>query len=188
MVPRPKNLLLSMKSNVKSWLLYVMILFALSGCGTLEVGIETSPTPAPTAQSTSTPIATATPIAPPESTRTPVPVSPTATEPAPVPTETPAPDRITFPVGGNTFAFTARLVRGEPQRYVLRILAQQTMSITTGSNVTITVLTGDNNFLQPSVSSPGLWQGTLPQTGDYTIVLLGQGLVTVTIEIPPQAS
>jgi hypothetical protein len=177
-----------MRAGIKYSVLCVLVLCTLSGCGTLEVGIETSPTPAPTAQNTATPTATATSTATPESTRIPAPASPTLTEPAPGPTATAAPDRITFPVGGNAFTFTARLIKGEPQRYILRILAQQKMSITTGSNVTITVLTSDNSYLQPSVSSPGQWQGTLPETGDYIIVLVGQGLVTVTIDIPPQAS
>lgn len=165
----------------------VVFVSVLAGCGTLEVGIEGSPTPAPTVQSTATAAAaTATPLS--TVTRLPASPSPTLTEPAPGPTATPAPDRITFPVGGNTFTFNARLTKGEAQRFILRILAQQKMTITTGSNVTVTVYDDANELLQPSASSPGQWQGTIPQTGDYVIVLLGQGFVTVTIEIPPPGS
>jgi hypothetical protein len=166
---------------------FVMLASAIAGCGTLEVGIESSPTPAPTVRSTSTVTASATGTA----VLTPTPLAsptPARTESTPQATATSEPDRITFPVGGNTFTFNARLTRGEAQRFILRILAQQTMSITTGSNVTVTVLDARNDPLQPSASSPGQWQGTLPQTGDYIIVLLGQGLVTVTIEIPPPGS
>lgn len=160
----------------------------LAGCGTLEVGVESGATPSPTAANTATATPSATATAVVVRTSTSSPASPSPTQRAPEATATPAPDRITFPVGGNAFVFTAKLLRGEPQRYVLRILAGQTMSITTGSNVTVTVLDAGNNPLQPSLSSPGKWQGAIPQTGDYIVVLLGQGLVTVTIEIPPPGS
>jgi hypothetical protein len=167
----------------------VVLVSALAGCGTLEVGIESTPTPAPTVQSTATatPTATATGTAALTPTLPASPI-PSRTASAPQSTATSEPDRITFPVGGNTFTFTARLTKGEAQRFILRILAQQTMSITTASTVTVTVFNARNNPLQPTASSPGQWQGTIPETGDYVIVLLGQGLVTVTIEIPPPGS
>jgi hypothetical protein len=168
--------------NIERVVFFVALLCALAGCGTLEVGIESTATPLPSAKSTATATGTAV------NTPTKVLVSPTQTESAPAATATSAPERITFPVNGTTFAFTTKLTDGVAQRYILLILAQQKMSITTGSNVTVTVLDARNNPLQPSASSPGQWQGTIPQTGDYIIVLFGQGLVTVTINIPPPGS
>jgi hypothetical protein len=168
--------------NIRFFVFCVMPLCALVGCGTLEVGIESTPTPGQAAKSTATPtnsvVITATRVS----------VSPTPTETTPLATVTTAPERITFPVGGTSFTFETKLVKGVPQRYVLHILAQQKMSITSSSNVTITVLDSRNNPLQASVSSPGQWQATVPQTGDYIVELLGQGLVTVTINIPPSGS
>lgn len=159
---------------------------AVAGCGTLEVGIETTPIPTPIVQPVATTTATASST--PTSTATSVPASLVPTEPAPQPSATSGAVRITFPVGGTTFTFTSKLVAGVQERYVLNIQARQNMSITTGSTVTIKVLDARNNILQPTASSPGVWQGTIPQTGDYTIVLVGQGFVTVTIEIPPPGS
>lgn len=163
-----------------------MLVAGFAGCGTLEVGIETTPMPTPSVQSAATPTlaGTSTPFITP--THLPATFTPTQATAAPSPTA--AAERITFPVGGTTFDFTTRLAAGVEQRYILQILAQQRMSITTGSNVTIRVLDANNKIVPPTSSSPGLWQGTIPQTGDYTIVLVGQGFVTVTIEIPPLGS
>lgn len=167
-------------------MLVAMVLAALAGCGTLEVGIETTPLPSPSAQVATTPTSAVTSA--PAVTPTHLPPTFTPTEPSPAPSATAAAERITFPVGGTTFAFTTRLVSAAAQRYVLAILAQQTMTITSGSNVTIRVLDASGDIVQASTSSPGLWEGTIPQNGDYTIVLVGQGFVTVTIEIPPRGS
>jgi hypothetical protein len=168
--------------NVKVFVLCVVPLCALVGCGTLQVGIESTPTPGQAAKSTATPtnsvVITATRPS----------VSPTPTETTPLATVTAAPERITFPVGGTSFTFETKLVEGVPQRYVLHILAQQKMSITSSSNVTMTVLDAQDNPLPASASSPGQWQATVPQTGDYVVELLGQGLVAVTINIPPSGS
>lgn len=164
-------------------MLVAMVLAALEACGTLEVGIETTPLPSPSVQAAATPTQVATSL--PAVTPTHLPVTLTPTQPPPAPSATAAAERITFPVGGTTFAFTTRLVSGAAQRYVLQILAQQTMTITSGSNVTIKVMDARGNIVQASTSSPGLWEGTIPQNGDYTIVLVGQGFVTVSIEIPP---
>lgn len=175
-------MLCRMMADINSLVLSVMILCALAGCGTLEVGIERTPTPV---QATETrPTATHTTVITP----TRVVASPIPTETAPPETATASPERITFPVGGTTFTFTTKLIKGVPQRYILHVLAQQEMSITSSINVTITVLDSQGNPLEASTVSPGQWRGTVPQTGDYIFELLGQGLVTVTINIPAPGS
>lgn len=166
----------------KFLVLYVVILCALVGCGTLEVGIERTPTPVQATETSAT--ATRTAVITP----TRVVVSPIPTETVPPATVPAAPERITFPVGGTSFTFTTKLVKGVPQRYILHVLAQQEMSITSSSNVTISVLDSQENPLPASTSSPGQWKATVPQTGDYIFELLGQGFVTVTINIPPPGS
>ncbi len=138
----------------------------LTACGTLQVGIEPA-TPHPV----SVPTLTATkPVL----------------SPAPDPTGTAEPPvRINFPSGGTNFTFTTRLGAGVPERYVLQILAMQKMTITTSAAATIQVFDAQNRLVAPASASPTLWQGTLPQTGDYMIMLQGIGLNSVSIDIPP---
>ncbi len=153
----------------------VLLALLFTGCGTLQVGVEAAhPATSLVIVVTNTPG--------PTSTRPPVRPTPTGT---PAPTPSVPPERISFPVGGTTFAFTARLNEGVTQRYVLQILAQQKMTITTSSHVTIQVFDANNQPLKPTSSQPGQWQGTIPQTADYIIALRGQGLVNVSIDIPP---
>lgn len=138
---------------------------ALAACGTLQVGIE-PPTPqaappSPTATSSSASPATAVTLT----------VGP--------------PERITFPVGSTTFTFTTRLNPGAAERYVLQILAMQKMTVTTSSNAAVQVFDAQSHLLAPASTGPNLWQGVIPETGDYIIVLQGNGLLTVSINIPP---
>jgi hypothetical protein len=165
-------------------LLFALVVVGLTACGTLQVGIESASPRAPVAS------VTATHTSAPPPTRSVL--AATATEaaapratPAAGPSRTRPAERINFPVGGTNFTFTTRLDEGVPQRYVLQVLAQQKMTITTSRNVTVEVLDAQDNSLKPSSAAPGQWQGTIPQTGDYILVLRVEGFITVSIDIPP---
>ena len=147
-------------------LFYALSAMALAACGTLQVGIEPST---------------------PTTIHIPSTVTQSSVAPAPTPLSTavPPPVRINFPTGSTTFTFTTRLNQGVPERYVLQILASQKMMISTSGNATIEVLDAQNQLLTPTSAEANLWQGTIPETGDYMIVLDGDGLITVTINIPP---
>lgn len=150
----------------------VLLASALAACGTFQIGIEPVTTPLPAA-ATATAIATETQLAA-------VPDIATATARPP--------ERINFPVGGTNFTFTTHLDKSVPDRYVLQVLAQQKMTITSSTNVSIEVFNTDDKLVGATTAAPGQWLGTIPQTGDYIIVLHGDGFVTVTIAIPAPGS
>jgi hypothetical protein len=119
----------------------------------------------------------------PEATR-PVPVSPTNT-PTPTESSPESPERISFLPGSTSATRTPNLTPGSPKRYVLGVQEGQRMSITISSDATITILDTEGNPLAPISASQGLYKVLIPQTGDYTVVLAGEGKVTVSIDIPP---
>ena len=176
-------------ANLKRILRLIILASVLAGCGTLQVGIEATTTSVshPTVSTTSTISATNTVV------ETPTGVVPTVTLVAPtsVPTisvrasPTAAPERINFPVGGTNFSFPTKLTRGVPERYILQVIAQQKMTITTSRNVTVSVLDVHGAPVRATSDQPGQWQGTIPQSADYVIVLKGEGFINVSIDIPP---
>jgi hypothetical protein len=102
-----------------------------------------------------------------------------------VPAALPAPQRINLPPGSTSVTFPTSLVRGVPQSYVLHILAQQQLLVTTDNDVaTLDVLSPGGNLLPPTYEQPGNWEFSAPETGDYTLVFAGQGPLTPTITIP----
>jgi hypothetical protein len=162
------------------WLVLVFGVLLALACGTLQVGIERAVTPtrafatrepSPTAQPSSTvtraPTAALTSVA-------------TATLVLPATRE-----RITFAPGTTVYTLTVDLTPGAPKAYVLTILAQQHMDITANGDVTIVVLDRQNKPIVPTSAQPGQWGGVMPQTGDYTIVLQGNGAFDISISIPP---
>lgn len=165
--------------NLRWFALLFAVILALA-CGTLEVGIERAATPT-RALATRAP----SPSTQPSSTTTRAPT----TAPTPVATATPilpaTRERITFGAGSTVYAFAVNLTSGVPHAYVLTILAQQHMDVTANGNVTITVFDRQNRPVAPTSVQPGQWAGMMPQTGDYTIVLQGDGVFDVSINIPP---
>ena len=143
-----------------------------------------SPTPAPTEPP---PLSPASPtLAPP--TRA-IPPTPVPTKPLPQP-PAPAPQRIQFAPGTDSATFTAHLKQGVAQSYVLWAQAGQDMLVSADDPASVSVvnlLTPQGDSVQPDVSG---WRGKwefyqLPETGNYTLVLLGRGKATITIIIPP---
>jgi hypothetical protein len=105
--------------------------------------------------------------------------------PAVAPNAPPAPQRIDFAPGATSAAVTADLAQGASLTYVLDVAVGQRMFIAVEGDATPTLLSPQGSPLLPLSSTPGLWQFDLPEVGDYTILLLGQGPVTLTVTIPP---
>ncbi len=146
--------------------------------------LTAAPTPTPLP-----PTPTPTPLPP---TATPVPTATPTLTPTATPTEAPPPTpepirRIRFAPGATSASFTVELAPGVPQQYVLKAMAGQRMTISAAGALPLAVsLISPAGEVLPMLSpGPGQWQSTLPETGDYTIVLLGQGRVQITVRIPP---
>lgn len=93
--------------------------------------------------------------------------------------------RINFVPGTSSYTFTTNLTLGSPQAYVLGVSSRQIIYVTMSGNAGIELLDPLNNILQASTSQPGPWGVAAPMAGDYTLVLDGQGTITVSIYIPP---
>lgn len=150
-------------------------------CGTLEIGIEQSVAPAPSATMQAAALSApvfATPSATPTAAST---HAPTLAAPT-------TPERILFGPGDTSYIFSVNLTSGVPKTYLLQIQARQQMTVTTTTNVTITVLAAQDKPVTPTTAQPGQWAGTVPASGQYRLVLLGEGPAMITVNIPPGGS
>jgi hypothetical protein len=93
--------------------------------------------------------------------------------------------RIHFVPGTSAYAFTTNLAPGVVQGYVLGISAGQTIFITKSGNASVQVLDPGGNVVGAPTTQVGPWGVGATQSGDYTLVLNGQGYVTVSIYVPP---
>ncbi len=111
------------------------------------------------------------------------------------PATAPAPQRIAFAPGATSVTAKADLSQGVWQAYVLHVAVGQTMFITiqantiqdnaTQSAASLDVRDPGGSSLSPLSTTAGQWQFGLPEVGDYTLLLQGQGPVTLTVTIPP---
>jgi len=114
-------------------------------------------------------------------------VPPLAPTPTPKPAS-PTPERIQFAPGTASYEFTTTLVAGVPKAYVLRVMGGQRLYVSAlGESEVMVAVFGPGDVPIPTVRAgrPGLWFADIPTTGDYTIVLSGEGEVSVTVYIPP---
>jgi hypothetical protein len=105
--------------------------------------------------------------------------------PAVAPNAPPAPQRIDFAPGATSATVTADLAQGVSLAYVLDVAVGQRMFVAVEGDATPTLLGPQGSALLPLSSTPGLWQFDLPEVGDYTILLVGQGPATLTVTVPP---
>lgn len=110
------------------------------------------------------------------------PLGASAHPPVPLPFSSP---RISFAPGTTGSSVGQNLAQGAPVSYLLGISATQQLSVAAQGAVTVALLDDHDDALLPSVRTAGQWQFAIPQTGDYTLVLLGWGPVFVSIDIPP---
>jgi len=159
----------------------VFVVPLLLACGTFEIGIEQTPTPilkiemdTPTLTPTLLVLVTPNPT-----------LTSTAIVAATATFVPPTRERITFASGSSNYTFSTSLTRGVPKMYVLTILAQQQLIVDADGDVTIVVLDSQNRTVIPVSARPGHWVGVIPQKGDFTILLNGEGTFNLTINIPP---
>lgn len=108
--------------------------------------------------------------------------------PSPPSTITTPAERIQFAPGTASYEFTTTLAPGIPRSYVLRILAGQVLyiSVLSEKEVSVAVLGPEGTALPVTrTGRPGGWSVDIPRTGDYTLVLQGEGEAKVTVYIPP---
>jgi len=148
-------------------------------CGTLEVGIERTPTP----QASPTPGPTETVPAPsPAATVTALPTATSApastpTPGPPSPTPEPEPRRIRFTAGTTSAAVAGTLSPGGADRYVLRALVGQTLIVDVAAPqpVLLSVWGADGTVLKREMGGTSHWEGELPSTQDYLLELASAG-------------
>ena len=162
------------------WFLFVCGVVLAMACGTLQVVVERAATPT-RALATAEP----SPTVRPSSTVTRAPTTMPTSAPTATLVLSATRERITFGAGSTVYTFAVNLASGAPKAYVLTVLAQQQMTITASGDVTIVVLDPQNKAVVPVSARQGQWVGAMPQTGDYTIVLQGDGAFDVSISIPP---
>ncbi|MCD6290018.1 MAG: hypothetical protein J7M34_05890 [Anaerolineae bacterium] len=112
----------------------------------------------------------------------PLPATPTPAVPA-------ERERIQFAPGNASAEFAVTLTSGVPKAYVLRVMAGQQLYVSAlGEHDVVVSVFGPGDVPIPveRMGRPGLWRADIPQTGDYTIVLLGEGDVSVTVYVPPR--
>jgi hypothetical protein len=109
------------------------------------------------------------PLGPPET------VSPTSTE------------RLRFATGATSATLEATLSRGAPVGYILGIGAGQRLWVTaTLGDTGFWLLDPEGKTLSPLNRTTRVGEFGIPRTGDYTLVLDGDGPVQVVVEIPPR--
>jgi serine/threonine protein kinase len=97
--------------------------------------------------------------------------SPTDT-PSPTPEPTPPTRRIRL-LGGESFTDDGRLVSGAIVNYVIPAEAEQRLQVAMESEgVVLKILKPDGNAIAADASLVKSWEGSLPETGDYTVQLL----------------
>jgi hypothetical protein len=101
------------------------------------------------------------------------------------PNAPPAPQRIDFAPGTTSATVTADLVQGVSLAYVLHVAVGQRMFVAVEGDATPALLGPQGSALSSLSSTPGVWQFDLPEVGDYTVLLLGQGPATLTMTVPP---
>ncbi|HRJ41223.1 MAG: hypothetical protein KJZ86_00910 [Caldilineaceae bacterium] len=109
------------------------------------------------------------------------PLSPPETLP---PTST---ERVRFATGTTSATLEATLARGAPIGYLLGIGAGQRLWVTaTLGDVGFWLLDPEGKTLSPLNRTSRVGEYAIPRTGNYTLVLDGEGPVQIVVEIPPR--
>ena len=96
-------------------------------------------------------------------------------------------ERVRFAVGATSATLQPTLTRGAPIGYVLGIGAGQQLWVTAPlGDLSFWVLDAEGKTLSPISRTTRVGEYAIPRTGDYTLVLDGNGPVQVVVEIPPR--
>ncbi len=98
---------------------------------------------------------------------------------APIPDHT---QRVIISNGASTTAST-KLTQGRNDGMVFHALAGQKLQVSASGETTITLLDPGKETVNPSSASLGKWVFNIPATGDYSIVLLGEGVIQLTLSL-----
>ncbi len=105
------------------------------------------------------------------------------------------PKRVTFPPGGTTAFLQNTLAPNGMDRYVLRALAGQTLSlnlVTSQGSAALVVYGADGTVLLPASNGATTWSGKLPSTQDYNIEVRSTAAnvmnYALQVTIPPLAT
>ncbi len=93
--------------------------------------------------------------------------------------------RISFAPGTTEYTLTTNMTPGVSQSYVLGVSAQQALFVLKSGDASVQVFGPLGDQLIAPNTQPGPYTVYAAQTGDYTIVLSGQGAVTLTVAVPP---
>ena len=95
--------------------------------------------------------------------------------------------QVRFAVGSTSASLEATLVPGAPAGYILGIGAGQRLWVTAAlGDVGFWLLDPNGKTLSPLSRTTRVGEFGIPRTGDYTLVLDGDGPVQVVVEIPPR--
>ncbi len=96
-------------------------------------------------------------------------------------------ERVRFAAGTTAATLQPTLDRGAPIGYILGIGAGQRLWVTaTLGDVGFWLLDPEGKTLSPLSRTSRVGEYAIPRTGDYTLVLDGDGAVQVVVEIPPR--
>jgi hypothetical protein len=102
---------------------------------------------------------------------------------APIPAK---PQAVQLPVQPLSVSFYNKLDPAEPAAYTFAGQAGQMLSLQVSGSLTATLIMPDGNSADADIDTVAkLWVFTLPETGTYTLVFLGAGVVNVTAKITP---
>ncbi|HEX8918275.1 MAG TPA: NBR1-Ig-like domain-containing protein [Chloroflexota bacterium] len=87
--------------------------------------------------------------------------------------------------GDTTTSFNTAVTPQGPQGYTLRVLAGQQIQVTATGNVSAGILGVDDYPLPMHIDASGATVASVPATGDYTVVIYGNGPTSVHITVPP---
>ncbi len=161
-----------------------VLLFFISACGTLEITMDSTPTPDVAATGTVGALQAqnaelATQIAmlnSPAGTPTPISTAVPTTSLTPPSTLVPAATRITFLNGATVGTVSAPISAGQSRNYVLQAYQAQPMFVYVASSkndVTLSIKGQDGTLILSEAAHQISWQGTLLKTEDYYLSLHG---------------
>jgi len=94
-------------------------------------------------------------------------------------------EQVQFQPGTASETISMALVAGQPRGFTLRIAVGQTLYITFTGDASAGVLGPGDVQLADMAPGPGPRAVGIPRTGSYTVVLAGQGNVSLSVYIPP---
>lgn len=97
-------------------------------------------------------------------------------------------ERVQFSRGTISKILQGKLYKGEEKCYKLRINAGQKLIVNINQNFDIRIVAPGGEVIAPEFISEGKWIGELPISGDYLMIVKGNGNYTIQVTIPAKKS